>query len=116
MAALTHLRAGFLQKLLKESGGSNEGIYASGTMRTNRKMFPDELKSAARQGLASRGDMIWQFVDNTTLPDHSAILATRIPNYQCVKYSFYAILLGIVFSTGNVKYVLQCESLFYRQG
>ena len=35
----------------------DDGIYATGTMRSNRKMFPDELKSAARRGLASRGDI-----------------------------------------------------------
>ena len=29
-------------------------------MRINRKMFPDELKSLARRGLASRGDIEFQ--------------------------------------------------------
>lgn len=39
------------QKLL------GEGIYATGTLRTNRKLFPRDLAVPARRGLASRGDI-----------------------------------------------------------
>ena len=35
----------------------DDGIYATGTMRTNRKKFPGDLLSVAKKGLASRGDM-----------------------------------------------------------
>ena len=35
----------------------DDGIYATGTLRLNRKSFPDDLKSVAKKGLASRGDM-----------------------------------------------------------
>ena len=35
----------------------DDGSYATGTLRLNRTSFPDDLKSAAKKGLASRGGM-----------------------------------------------------------
>ena len=38
----------------------DDGIYATGTVRTNRKMFPQDLKSTAQRGLPSRGDIVFR--------------------------------------------------------
>ena len=37
-----------------------EGIYACGTLRSNRLHFPDNMKSVAKKGLKNRGDSITQ--------------------------------------------------------
>ena len=42
---------GLFQKLLDDK------IYATGTLRSNRKMFPPDLATVAKRGLASRGSI-----------------------------------------------------------
>lgn len=41
-----------------------EGIYACGTLRSNRLHFPDNMKSVAKKGLKNRGDSITQQAGN----------------------------------------------------
>ena len=41
-----------------------DGIYACGTLRSNRLHFPDDMKSVAKKGLKNRGDYMTQQAGN----------------------------------------------------
>ena len=36
----------------------SDNIYCTGTLRSNRRNFPPDLKDVAKRGLATRGDMM----------------------------------------------------------
>jgi len=44
-----------------------DNIYATRTLRSNRKMFPSDLVTAAKRGLASRGALEFRQADNVVV-------------------------------------------------
>ena len=74
-----------------------EGIYCTGTLRSNRRNFPPDLKEPSKKGLAQRGDMavrqdgnvcvtVWQdtrpvtFMSSGHNPDHTTVIQRKRHN------------------------------------